>query len=92
MELAASLAISVDTVARPQQEIKRLSEQISAFKKKGASATSGAIVPGGEIMFANIVKRLSKRRCTGENRGTLTRGKIQTEARNQEFVGTNECF
>ena len=46
-ELAASLAISVDTVARQQQEIKRLSEKISALKKKGESATSGATVRGG---------------------------------------------
>ena len=33
-ELAASLAISVDTVAKHQQEIKRLSEQINALKKR----------------------------------------------------------
>ena len=46
-ELAASLAISVDTVARKQQEIKRLSEKINAFKKKGASVTSRATFPGG---------------------------------------------
>ena len=31
-ELAASLEMSVDTVARQQQEIKRLSDQISALK------------------------------------------------------------
>ena len=30
-ELGASLVISVDTVARQQQEIKRLSEQVNAF-------------------------------------------------------------
>ena len=35
-ELAASLAISVDTVARQQQEIKRLLEQISTLKKEGS--------------------------------------------------------
>ena len=46
-ELAASLEISVDTVARHQLEIKQLSEQISALKKKGASGTSGDTVPGG---------------------------------------------
>ena len=34
-ELAASLAISVDTVARQQQEIKRFSEQVNTFKKRG---------------------------------------------------------
>ena len=33
-ELAASLAISVDTVDKHQQEIKRLSEQINALKKR----------------------------------------------------------
>ena len=48
VELAASLAISVDTVARQKLDIKRLSEQISALKKKGVSVTSGDIVPGGD--------------------------------------------
>ena len=45
-ELAASLEISVDTVSRQQQKIKCLSEQINALKNKGASATSGATLPG----------------------------------------------
>ena len=43
-ELAASLAVSVDTVARQQIEIKRLTEQINALKKKGGAVTAG--VPG----------------------------------------------
>ena len=47
-ELAASLAISVDTVTRQQLEITRLSEQISALKKKGALGTSETTVPGGD--------------------------------------------
>ena len=46
-ELAASLAISVDTVARQQQEIKRLSEQVNALKRNVSSATIGATLPGG---------------------------------------------
>ena len=33
-ELASSLAISVDTVARQKQEINRLYEQINALKKR----------------------------------------------------------
>ena len=45
VELAASLAISVDTFAIQQQEIKHLSEQINALKKKGASDTSVDILP-----------------------------------------------
>ena len=49
-ELAASLAISVDTVSIKQLEIKRLSEQISALKKKVASVTS-ATVPGGDNLL-----------------------------------------
>ena len=44
-EVAASLAIPVENVARQQQEIKRLSEQINALKKKGTQATSGATLP-----------------------------------------------
>ena len=39
-ELAASLTVSVDTVARHQQEIKRLTDQVNAFKKKGPQETS----------------------------------------------------
>ena len=40
-ELAASLAVSVDTVARQQIEIKRLTEHINALRKKGAADTPG---------------------------------------------------
>ena len=43
-ELAASLAVSVDTVARQQLEIKRLTEHINALKKKGGAVTN--VVPG----------------------------------------------
>ena len=43
-ELAASLAVSVDTVSRQQLDIKRLTEHINALKKKGGSVTAG--VPG----------------------------------------------
>ena len=38
-ELAASLAVSVDTIARQQQEINRLTAQVNAFKKKGLQET-----------------------------------------------------
>ena len=38
-ELAASLAVSVDTVARQQIEIKRLIEHINTLRKKGVSVT-----------------------------------------------------
>ena len=40
-ELAASLAVLVDTVARQQIEIKRLTEHINALRKKGGSVTAG---------------------------------------------------
>ena len=40
-ELAASLEVSVDTVAKQQLEIKRLTEHISALKKKGGAVTNG---------------------------------------------------
>ena len=43
-ELAASLAVSVDMVARQQLEIKRLKEHINALKKKVGAVTNG--VPG----------------------------------------------
>ena len=46
-ELAASLEISVDTVAIQQKEIKIFSEQINALKKRGTQSTSGATYPGG---------------------------------------------
>ena len=39
-ELAASLAVLVDTVARQQIEIKCLTEHINALKKKGVSSTA----------------------------------------------------
>ena len=40
-KLAASLAVSVDTVARQQMEIKRLTEHINALRKKGGSVRAG---------------------------------------------------
>ena len=46
-ELAASLAVSVDRVARQQIDIKRLTEHINALKKKGGSVTAGVPVTGG---------------------------------------------
>ena len=39
--LAASLAVSVDTVARQQLEIKRLKEHINSLRKKGGAVTAG---------------------------------------------------
>ena len=39
VELAASMAISVDTVARQQQEIKRFPEQLNALKKRGTQTS-----------------------------------------------------
>ena len=39
-ELAASLAVLVDTVARQQIEVKRLTEHINALRKKGAASTA----------------------------------------------------
>ena len=39
-ELEASLAVSVDTVACQQIEIKRLTDHINALRKKGAASTA----------------------------------------------------
>ena len=39
-ELAASLAVSVDTVSRQQIEIERLTEHINALREKGVSVTA----------------------------------------------------
>ena len=50
-ELAASLAISVNTFAIQQQEIKRLSEKIKSLKKKGTPTNSGATFPGGTTII-----------------------------------------
>ena len=46
-ELAASLEVSLDTVARQQLQIKRLIEHIKALKKKGGSVTNGVPGTGG---------------------------------------------
>ena len=47
MELAASLAISVDTIARQKIEIKRLAEHINALREKGGAVTAGVTGKGG---------------------------------------------
>ena len=49
-ELAASIALSVDTVARQQQEIKHLYEQINAMKNIGTQASSIGKISGGGMM------------------------------------------
>ena len=41
VELAASLAVLVDMVARQHIKIKRLTEHINALRKKGGSVTAG---------------------------------------------------
>ena len=46
-ELAASLAVSVDTVTLQQLEIKRLTEYINALRKKGGAVTAGIPNTGG---------------------------------------------
>ena len=48
-ELAGSLAISINTVARQQQEIKRLYEHINDMKKRGAQASSIRTTVGGGL-------------------------------------------
>ena len=46
-ELAARLTVSVDTVTRQKIEIKQLTEQINALKKKGAAFTADVPSTGG---------------------------------------------
>ena len=57
-ELAACLAVSVDTVARQQIEIKRLTEHINALREKGVSSTAAFQIQGiTTLPLANIAKR-----------------------------------
>ena len=51
-EVAASLAISVDTVSRQQQEIKRLYKQINSLKKIGTQASSIGTISGVGLVVA----------------------------------------
>ena len=53
-ELAASLAVSVDTVARQQIKIKRLTEHINTLRKKGVAGTPS--VPSTGDNNANACK------------------------------------
>ena len=46
-ELAASLAVSVDTVAQQQLEIKQLTEHNNALRKKEGAVTAGVPNTGG---------------------------------------------
>ena len=47
MELAASLTVFVDTVARQQLKIKRLTEHVNVLINKGGSVTAGVPGTGG---------------------------------------------
>ena len=67
-ELSGSLAISVDTVAKQQQEIKRLSEQINSLKKKGTPTKSGATLPGETTMIFTHCEAVG---CTAPHRKKL---------------------
>ena len=53
-ELAASLAISVDTVAQQKQEIKRFSEQVNASKKIRSQAANVRKFPGGRLVGTTV--------------------------------------
>ena len=46
-DLADSLEVSVDTVARQQLDIKRLTEHVNALKNKGGAVTTGVPGTGG---------------------------------------------
>ena len=46
-ELAAILEVSVDTVARQQIDIKRLTEHVNDLKNKGGALTLGVPGTGG---------------------------------------------
>ena len=60
-ELSASLAISVDTVIRQQQEIKRLYEQINDMKNICTQASSIVTMAGGVLVgdFSHAVWKLA---------------------------------
>ena len=79
VKLAAILEISVDTVARQQQEIKRLSEQIRALKKKGASVTGGATVPGGNNILCKNCEAVGQTAPHRRNSCYFDPSKIKTE-------------
>ena len=49
-ELAASLAVSVDTVVRQKQEINRLYEQINAMKNRVTQASGIETMVGGGLV------------------------------------------
>ena len=78
--MAASLAVSVDKVARQQLEIKRLTEQINTLKKKGTSGTNGVTGTGGKnVLLASIAKRLAERLRTEKTYATSTHARTKTD-------------
>ena len=77
-ELAASLEISVDTIASQKQEIKCLSEQVNALKKIGMQAASVRTFPGGTTICTHfeVVGRTAPHR---KNACYFDPQKLQTE-------------
>ena len=67
MELAASLAISIDTLARQQQEIKRLYEHINAMIKRGTQSSIIGTTTGGGLT-ENVFPHCSAVGCTAPRR------------------------
>ena len=66
-ELAASLMISVNTVARQQQGIKHLYKQINGIKKRGTQASSIGTMSGGGMMVT-VCTYYEAVRCTAPQR------------------------
>ena len=77
-KLAASLAISVDTIARQQQEIKIFPSRSTLLKIEGRRQPVSEHCPERR-RYAHIVRWLAVRRHTGKMLATLTQRKLQTE-------------
>ena len=66
-ELSASLAISIDTLAVQQKEIKRLYEQINYMKNKGTQASRIGTTAGGG-MKGNVCPHCAMVGCTAPHK------------------------
>ena len=92
-ELADSLAVSVDSVARHQLDIKRLTEHINALKKKGGAVTNG--VPGtGENNFppCKHYEAVGRTVLHRHNRYYFDPKKIQTRLVKMAYVSKRSLF
>ena len=94
MELSASMEISVETVARQQQEIRSLYEQVNDLKKRGTQAANVGTFLGGRLVGTTVCthcEAVGRTLPHRKNACYFDPRKLQTERVGAETHGREGC-